>query len=256
MSFICLKCKLDIDQRDGQFFQCDSCKRPIHSNYSCSELSASEIKCMTLKKRMLRFLCDDCNNGLLQIPTILHHIEELRDEVNSLKKEAQKHSENYTDKLPNVNGFETETVIAEMFDRQRRASNIIIANMVEGAVSDESSSYIHNNDLQAVKDLLRDFNVNVNNIKVFRLGRRNQQRPRLIKVVMSNSEDALTVLKSKTTIKVSNIKIFGDQTVSQRDYFKTVKNELQRLITNGDNSKTIRYINNKPTIVPRENTKN
>lgn len=68
---------------------------------------------------------------------------------------------------------------------------------------------------------------------------------------MNSPEDAINVLKNKQLIKIPSVKIFSDQTVAQRQYFQKVKIELQELIAKGDHSKTIKYINNKPTIVNR-----
>lgn len=250
MASICCKCNTDIDQNDN-YFECDSCKRPIHANYSCSELSASEIKCMQLKKRILRFLCNECNNGLLQIPSLVRSIEELKADIENLKLKCNKPIDDNSVQWPKVNEISSEEIISEMLERQKRANNIMISNL------DESNSNTNNNnDLASVKSILKDLNVDVDNIKVVRIGKPNQQRPRLVKVTLKNTEDAITVLKSKRNVKVPNIKIFQDQTKKQIQYYKDIKNELQRLIDNGDNTKTIRYINNKPTIVMKMSQKN
>lgn len=251
MAIFCCKCKTDIDQ-DDNYFECDSCKRPIHASYSCSELSASEIKCMQLKKRILRFLCNECNSGLLQIPSLVRSIEELKSDIETLKLKYDKPSDSNPVPCPKLNETAPEEIISEIIERQKRASNIIIANLNESShFSSDSDS-----DLSVVKTILRDINIDVDDIKVSRLGRSNQQRPRLLKVMLKNQADAITVLKSKMNVKMPNIKIFQDQTKKQIQYFKDIKNELQRLIDNGDNTKTIRYINNKPTIVRKNNQKN
>lgn len=247
MAIICCKCNTDIDENDN-YFECDSCRRPIHANYACSELSASEIKCMQLKKRILRFLCTDCNKGLLLIPSLVRSIEELKVDIENLKLKCINTSNANSGQPLKVNEIAPEEIISEMLERQKRANNIMIANLNEPNSNTE--------DLTSVKSLLKEINVDVDDIKVTRIGKPNKQRPRLLKVILKNPEDAITVLKSKRNIKETNIKIFQDQTKRQIQYYKDIKNELQRLIDNGDNTKTIRYINNKPTIVTKMAQKN
>ncbi|KAJ8946417.1 hypothetical protein NQ314_008899 [Rhamnusium bicolor] len=150
---------------------------------------------------------------------------------------------------PKVNEIAFEDIISEMLERQKRANNIMISNL------DEANSNTKD-DLTSVKLILKDLNVDVDNIKMNRIRKPNQQRPRLVKVILKNPEDAITVLKSRRNVKMPSIKNFQDQTKKQIQYYKDIKNELQHLIDNGDHTKTIRYINNKPTIVTRMNQKN
>ncbi|KAJ8966101.1 hypothetical protein NQ314_003738 [Rhamnusium bicolor] len=172
MAITCCKCKTDIDNNEN-YFECDSCKRPVHINYSCSELSASEIKCMQLKKRILRFLCNECNNGLIQIPSLVRSIEELKTDIENLKLKYDKPFDgNHSVLQPKVNEIPSEDIISEMLERQKRANNIMISNL------DETNSNTKD-DLTSVKLILRDLNVDVDNIKVNRIGKPNQQRPRL-----------------------------------------------------------------------------
>lgn len=60
----CMKCSEELSNQN--YLSCDYCKRPMHTN--CSELTASEIKCMQLKKRILKFLCGECENDLKITP--------------------------------------------------------------------------------------------------------------------------------------------------------------------------------------------
>lgn len=61
----CIKCKIKTTLKDSKnpIFPCDACR-----NYycgDCSDLSPSEIKCMPLQKRILKFHCVKCRNGEL-----------------------------------------------------------------------------------------------------------------------------------------------------------------------------------------------
>lgn len=74
----------------------------------------------------------------------------------------------------------------------------------------------------------------------FRLAKINKDKNRPIKVILQSDEDALTVLKNKSKISVEGIRVGNDMTKMQQEYFK---NELN------DNSKTIKFVKGKPTIV-------
>lgn len=107
--------------------------------------------------------------------------------------------------------------------------------------------------------LLSDFEITKDKIKTFRLGKYDKNKNRPIKVLLNSPEDAKNVLKNKKTIKVPSIIIFNDQTKMQREYYNDVKQKLNNLILSGDTSKTIKFINDKPTIViksPVQNSKN
>ncbi|KAJ8927301.1 hypothetical protein NQ314_020251 [Rhamnusium bicolor] len=167
---------------------------------------------MQLKKRILRFLCNECNNGLIQIPSLVRSIEELKTDIENLKLKYDKPFDgNHSVLQPKVNEIASEDIISEMLERQKRANNIMISNL------DEANSN-SKDDLTSLKLILKDLNVDVDNIKVNRIGKPNQQRLRLVKVILKNPEDAITVLKSRRNVKMPSIKIFQDQTKKQIQY--------------------------------------
>ena len=175
------------------------------------------------------------------IPTLIKQISGMQAEINILKQT------NNTDQ--NLGVVEKEELIYEMLDRQNRKANIIIYNVKEPDLNTQSERSSQDN--ETVKNILENFDIGRNNWKVFRLGKFVANKARPIKVILNSPEDAINVLKNKQLIKIPSVKIFSDQTVAQRQYFQKVKSELQELIAKGDNSKTIKYINNKPTIVNR-----
>lgn len=238
---ICYKCQADKNVKNNiTLFPCDSCKRLICAD--CADLSASEIRCMGLKSRKLMFLCSDCEKGILLIPTLLKQVSDMQLEINELKQR------NSTTSVPNTLNNE-EDLISEMLDRQKRMSNIIVYNVNESHQKSQAERNIE--DKEAILNILEGVDVNKNNIKLFRLGKFITGKVRPIKVILNSAEDAKHILKNKQLIKIPSIKIFADQTLVQRQYFRKVKAALQELIDSGDTSKTIRYVNNKPTIVKK-----
>lgn len=233
----CSKCK---KAENENLFPCDSCKSEFCN--TCSDLSASEIRCLSLKNRKLLFLCEECEKGLSLVPVLIKKVNELQAEVNNLKINS---TSSISTDLTNQ-----ENLITEMLDRQNRMSNVVIFNVKE---SQKNSRTERNEDnIDTVKDILKDINVSKDNLKAYRLGKYDPNKNRPIKVIFNSAEDAKYVLKNKINIKVPSIRIYGDQTRAQREYYLFVKQKLQDIIDNGDDTKTIRYINNKPTIVNKK----
>ncbi|KAG5892375.1 hypothetical protein JTB14_035989 [Gonioctena quinquepunctata] len=106
----CSKCNNNKNEDD--LWNCDSCKRPLCSK--CGGLTASEVKCLQLKKRVLLFFCDDCRNGLCQVPTLRTEIADLR-----------RHLDDFIETNKNLKGM--------IQDRSTRPSNILIHNIEESS---------------------------------------------------------------------------------------------------------------------------
>lgn len=67
----------------GNVLPCDSCKSGVC--HQCSELSASEIRCMELKKRKLIFLCQGCEIEYKQVPVLIKKINEFEKQNGEIK---------------------------------------------------------------------------------------------------------------------------------------------------------------------------
>lgn len=80
---VCTACKETVEE--DQFYKCDSCFRKVHKN--CMNLTASEIKCMPLQKRMLMLICTDCRGLLVRLPYIVELLYEMRKDIKELKSE-------------------------------------------------------------------------------------------------------------------------------------------------------------------------
>lgn len=59
--FLCGVIKQPTKEAKAPCFSCDACKNFVCME--CSELSASELKCMPLQKRVMRFYCRKCRNN-------------------------------------------------------------------------------------------------------------------------------------------------------------------------------------------------
>ena len=110
---VCSKCNVD-----SKTFNCDSCSSELCG--ACSGLAASEIRCLDLKKRKLIFLCENCQMGYKQIPVLIKKIEDLETQIKIIKEEKN---------ITTINSLNSEQLISEFCERQKRASNVIMLNV-------------------------------------------------------------------------------------------------------------------------------
>lgn len=161
----CLKCKELIT--DNQFWDCDGCRQKIHS--ACSELSPTEQRCMTLKNRTLKYLCQPCQGGLQMVPLLKAKIDELENRFNKFSQENATITPNLA---PTTSDpcLQIESILMEMEERKIRAKNLMIYNLPESQ-----------NDDSKVKDIIST--VADSNIikKLYRVGKAGN-KPRPIKL--------------------------------------------------------------------------
>lgn len=63
----CVVCKRRFTYADCPV-KCDGCSQRVHRK--CSKLSAEELKCLSLKNIVLKFFCEPCTNGIIQLAEI------------------------------------------------------------------------------------------------------------------------------------------------------------------------------------------
>lgn len=240
----CFICKLTFAELDIPI-KCDGCEFITHNK--CSGLNISEIKCLALKNRNLKYFCEACNKGLRDIPELKILINRLLAEVEELKSQK---------KFNSVQNHSEEFIIGEVGERNIRASNLIFYNVPESNADNAVDRVAHDSNL--VSNVINSF-INGGSIipsKVIRLGIRSQNKLRPIKAVFSTPADAFEILKSKKKLlsvqPPSSIVISSDRTLYQRDYMKKLRDELESRRANGENDLIIKYIRGTPAIVTKK----
>uniref|UniRef100_A0A2S2NXZ2 Zinc finger PHD-type domain-containing protein n=1 Tax=Schizaphis graminum TaxID=13262 RepID=A0A2S2NXZ2_SCHGA len=82
MSLNCVVCSSHFAELDVPI-KCDSCSGTFHTK--CAGLSITEIKCLSLKNRLLKFFCSTCEQGLKELPELKLLIKKLLVEVEGFK---------------------------------------------------------------------------------------------------------------------------------------------------------------------------
>lgn len=224
----CFKCNL-IESDTTSLLNCDSCDRNIHKK--CSGLSASEVKVMELKgKRILKFYCEDCLLGLRQVPKLIKAIDDLKIEVEHLKKEL------------NAPSFSESDIFDELQDRQTRSNNVLFFNLPE-----------QGNDLEQVRQLLQgviDMSANVS--YTGRIGKKNKNGVRCLKVTFSDHQAALSVVRNRSKLKGSKVYVSLDLTPKQRLKEDKIKEDFKNRVSAGEKI-TLKYVKGTLQIVPSKN---
>lgn len=248
MSSDCAICLTSCDGKEEKFFHCDSCQRPIHVD--CSDLSASEVRCLELKKRILKFFCNDCQEGLKILPKVLNQLSKLQEDVKKINDTIS--SQKLSDSPSKI--CQQSEILEEVADRAVRKNNIILYNVEESSA--KSPADIKKHDTNIVMEALNSIQKidSDTELRLFRLGKpRSDGSSRPIKIIFGDPELALSFLKNKKHLK-GPIRMNADLTLMQRNHLKELRSQLE--ILNKDAVlKTIKYINGQPRIVDIKNNK-
>lgn len=241
----CYKCDSMFAELDTPI-KCDGCITLVHNK--CSGLTASELKCLTLKNRNLKYFCDSCSNGVREIPELKMLIQRLLTEVSELRNLSGKNSSARSD----------EFIINEINERNLRASNLILYNVPESSSTVIADKIAH--DFNLVNDVINSIVSNettIKPIKLIRLGKHGQNYSRPIKAIFGSPTEAFDILKSKKKLSFlqppSTIGISSDRTIYQRNYMKSLREELESRRSKGEPDLIIKYVKGTPTIVSKQN---
>ena len=131
-------------------------------------------------------------------------------------------------------------------DRERRKKNLIIHNLPEPTVGDTDEQRT-TGDLQAISGLLdSEFGVSRNQVsKPVRLGAKKSNKPRLLKIEISDVNVKRNILKQATKLRSSstygNIYISPDLTRKEREHSKALREELLRRKAAGEKDIFIKF---------------
>lgn len=175
------------------------------------------------------------------------------DQAIALSTENKKEIVSVSKRVSNLESSRSqEVVIQESTRRLSRLSNVIFHNVEEtGDPTD---------DLQLATELLSDTECSNSVSEVLRLGNEiSDNKPRPLKVCMTNPRKALWLLKNKTTVAAltsKNITVSDDKTEQQRNNLSKLREELNDRIAEGERNLTIKYIQGIPSIVKNRTPKN
>lgn len=250
MSGRCCQCFEQIASL-SQRTQCQACKLFVHVD--CLDLSEDEKRLVTLvRSNNIKIFCNRCHVSITAISDVRVMINELKTSFDERLNKIEDLIKSNVSNSP----IDKDSIINESVERALRAANIIIYNVPEFTDSGDSNSV---DDVAHVNDVLEicDPSVAVSPDNIQRIGKRQKDKVRPIKVTLRNCSQALLCLKNKKKLlhskKFTKIVISDDKTVQQLSNLRALRDELKTRMDNGEKNITIKYINKTPQITEIKN---
>lgn len=232
----CPNCSRSLSASDS-VVQCDGCSLNIHQR--CTGLSADD-RLTRQKARCIKILCDKCINRMDEVKDLKNMIQALSDKLESVEKSLLTR-----DSQPPA--FDMESVVAEVSERMKRASNVIVRGVPESADTGADTAYISD-----VLKIIAPGTAALSTNRIGKLGNTNDTRPRMIKATLSDPATAKVILRNQKKLlgtKFSNLKFANDRTPAEIQYLNDLRQTLNTRIDQGQSNLTIKYIQGAPKIV-------
>lgn len=188
------------------------------------------------------------NNFKSDIQNLTSTVNNTEEKIKSLENDIQVLQNNqFTSSSSEY--LNSEDMMTEIHDRIERSKNVIITGISEPQ-SDGDMAKKREADLREVNKIIQAIQpLCPHPVKVIRLGRYDANKTRAVKVCYSTQETAKIILKNKSSLKDSNIKIYSDQTPNQQRNMVKLREELRLRKENGEKNLIIKYIKGIPKII-------
>jgi hypothetical protein len=149
-------------------------------------------------------------------------------------------------KYPSSDQNSTSTVICETLneiaERHHRENNLILRGVPESDSSDLTGKTLI--DKRVVVEILNEIDTTFTQdeiVRVQRLGRKEENRTRPVKVIFRESSAPKNVLVHKFKLKGS-VRIYPDLTPMQMSQYRELRNELDARIKGGETNIALKFI--------------
>ncbi|XP_063370192.1 uncharacterized protein LOC134658442 [Cydia amplana] len=212
-------------------------------------------------------LCQDVSTIKNQIGNISSSIDIMSAEQNQLKTDVKNLTTSVTAAENKVKVIETDLqslrssvarapmalspdsynqLVAECQQRSIRDKNIIIVGIQE-AGQDLAADREAFDKYEVEKITKTIYNDCPEPLQIIRLGKYVENKVRPIKATFASKATVKNILRNKN--KTHDAKIYSDQTPYQRDFLKSVQEELQARTSNGETNLYIKYVKGIPKIL-------
>lgn len=225
--------------------KCNGCRKTIHT--ACIGLSADDAMRLTRSKsKNIKVYCNACN-------TAEDKIDQLKSFLSNLvETKITQLEEKITNTNINLPPATYENIVSEAVERINRSHNIIICNLPEtGAGENQTTTQEDESKVKEILDHIQGDTATAP-VSIRRIGRSQNNKPRMVKVSFSFTTQARLILRNKKRLAgsaYSHISIRDDKTPQQTAYLNQLRAELKTRNDSGESNITIKYKNGVPAIV-------
>lgn len=148
-------------------------------------------------------------------------------------------------------------LILELKERSEREQNVVIVGIPEK--NDKSFIARRTHDMEEFMKVATTLIENCPKpIKSMRLGKYITGKDRPLKICFANRDTPRLLLQKRSKLpENTNIKIYSDQTIAQKQYLQSVREELRKRLENGEDNLVIKYNKGIPFVTKmKDNQKN
>lgn len=202
-------------------------QRSTRSNSNTQTINLHDIKTLIESTKTEIVTSISCEIAKLNetIGSLMKRIEVIEDKQSELARRCQKLEEK-----SNIERLETEEILREVENRYARKKFIIVTGLPECHTGTPVERKLQDKD--TLMQLMTEIGVDVNEPQhIERIGRPNQEKPRLIRFKCRDTTERMTILRHSKNLRSStsfrNVFINPDLTYSQRERNKELRKELR-----------------------------
>ena len=225
---------------------CCVCERKY--NIECVDVSAAEARKINSKSGLF-WSCTGCSSVVTELNSLRSIVLRLEKEIVSLKSSVLAPVQS----VPSL--IDTEKIVQEVSERERRKCNIVMFGCVEDVVPSKSAR--SEADSELVSSILGDLSIEHRPVcEPVRLGRfdaTRTDRPRPIKLQFSSERAVGDIVRKSAKLRSierwSSIFMSRDRTPMQNELYKSAKTQLTERVRAGETNLRIRFKGGIPTVV-------
>lgn len=235
----------------------------LDSSNQPNSLLLNQLSLLTDKISDLAIKVDSLTSLPSKVDNLIAELDVINKNISSLENRVQGNETKITILEERVAGIRVtdmpsnpEEILAEMHDRARRSRNVMIFNLMESTATGIDIRKKFDHDI--INKLLATFLSDAvpEDIKILRLGKKQKDKPKPMKVIFAHESDVQKFLSSfkpelasQIDQRLSSIRVSRDRTPREISYLNSLRNELNRRTSLGEKDLTIKYMNKVPVIV-------
>ena len=240
----------DAIQKHDLFWLCDRCQRHVPSFRALTQgkmaLEMGSEKITRIEKKI-----DDISKALLENTTSMKEdiakVEAATKSYSEVVKTGHSRSLNESSSVVASNDLQEflNTFQHEKDEQSKRKCNLAVVNMPESTATESVERVKDDSDLfsEIVKEELK---LNVKVEKAIRVGKRNENKPRILIATLKDEDTKWEILKASKALRNSendvakNIYINKDMTQKEREKNRALREEVKKRRSQGENVKIVK----------------